>query len=81
MFRGRGTSLFDPQKSDSLTDLVFVTLGLRESGCKFALYPPTVGWKTQICTLIHANLESQIPSLFLNHHCMTMEGRAPSDHH
>ena len=36
--------------------LVFVTLGLRESGCKFAVSPPTVGRKTQICTLIHANL-------------------------
>ena len=40
-----------------------VPLGLRESGCKLALSPPTVGWKTHICSLIQANLESQIPSL------------------
>ena len=44
-------------------DLGFVTLGLCESGCKFALSPPTVGRKTQMCTLMHTNLESQIPSL------------------
>ena len=44
-------------------DLGFMTLGLRESGCRFALSTPTVGRKTQICTLIHTNLESQIPSL------------------
>ena len=29
---------------------------------------PTVGRKTQICTLIHTNLESQIPSLTINLH-------------
>ena len=42
-----------------------VPLGLRESGCKLALSPPTVGWKTHICSLIQANLESQIPSLII----------------
>ena len=50
---------------DSLSDLGFVTLGLRESGCKLVLSPPTVGKKMQICTLIHANLESQIQSLLM----------------
>ena len=54
----------------SLTDLGFVTLGLGGSGCKFALFPPTMGKKTQICTLIHANLESQIPSLLINQKLM-----------
>ena len=48
-----------------VTDLGFVTLGLRESGCKFALSPPTVGGKTQIYTPIHTNVESQNPSLLL----------------
>ena len=38
-----------------------VNLGLRESGCKTI----PVGRKTQIFTLIHANLESQIPSLVI----------------
>ena len=47
--------------------LGLVTLGLRESGCKFALYPPTVHRKTQICTLIHTNLESTIPRLDMSH--------------
>ena len=54
------------RESPSSTDLGFVTLGLLESGCKFALSPPTVGRKMQICTLIHTNLESQIPSLLMN---------------
>ena len=46
-------------------DLGFVTLGLRESGCKFALSPPTVGRKAQICTLIRSNLVSQITNLVI----------------
>ena len=46
-------------------DFGFVTLGLRKSGCKFALSPPTVGRKAQICTLIHSNLVSQIPNLVI----------------
>ena len=40
-------------------DFGFVT----RFSCKFALYSPTAGRKTQICTQIHANLELQIPSL------------------
>ena len=44
-------------------DLGLVTIGLHESGCKFALSPPTVGRKMEIRALIHANLESQIISL------------------
>ena len=46
-------------------DLELVTLGFVESGCESALSPPTVGSKTQICTHIHPNLESQIPSLHI----------------
>ena len=37
----------------------------RESGCKFALSPPTVGRKTQIYSLIHTNPDSQIPPLLM----------------
>ena len=49
----------------SYPDLGFLSLGLRESGCKFALSPPTVGRKAQICTLIHSNLVSQITNLVI----------------
>ena len=47
------------------SDLELVTLGLSESGCKFAFSCPLNEGRGQICTLIHANLESQIPSLIM----------------
>ena len=40
----------------------FVSPGLRESGCKFAFS----GRKTQNFTLIHTNLASQIPGLYIS---------------
>ena len=43
--------------AESPADLGFVIVGLSESGCKLPLSHPTVGRKTQIYTLIHANLE------------------------
>ena len=40
-------------------DLGWVTLGLHESGCKFALSPPTVG-REKMENCAHTNLESQL---------------------
>ena len=36
------------------SDLGFVTLGLRESGCKLVFSCPLKEGRAQICTLIHA---------------------------
>ena len=42
-----------------------MSLGLCDSECKFALSCPLKEGREQIFTLIHGNLESQIPSLFI----------------
>ena len=48
--------------------LGFVTVGLCESVCKFVFSCPLqLEGRAQICTLIHPNLESQIPSLERSH--------------
>ena len=42
-----------------------MSLGLCDSECKFALSCPLKVGREQIFTLIHGNLESQIPSLHI----------------